>query len=438
MIRFRCGYCKQRIGAPEKYANQKRLCPKCKKPILIPGESQESNATNSSIIKFRCPSCNQKIGVTTDYAGKRVRCSKCKSPLQVPDALGIESPELTSGAVGESSNAFDDELTQELLAAEASSSEIEPLRLKPETPREPSGWNSGLDARNNLQSFNTEAIEDESSGLAKSLCKIPLSIGTSIGFTVGAAILWTIIASLIGLSWLHFLCIPVAGAAGYGLVLFTENRNLGLGLLAALIGLFGIFCGKVFLAKWVVLPQMENPFAIAGEEYDKSTLEEEQIQEQLEDPKSLFRAVCFQLAENGEFEQEFAEKVVQANYDGRAPIGEAKQVQEGMSKVEKAVDSWDLEQKREAIIAQFERDKQMFKNFGKELLTSVVDSNGEELPEGVRNTARETQELFEGTRTIQETKIGFAFAFIGSFCFLDLLFIPVGMWGAYKIGAGKD
>jgi hypothetical protein len=327
----------------------------------------------------------------------------------------------------------------DLLQLEASAPSLEdPLQLKPETPREPSGGNLGLDPSSNLQSFDTEDIQDENSGFAKSLCKIPLAIGASIGFTVGAAILWTIIASIIGLSWLHFLCIPVAGVAGYGLVLFTEHRNFGLGLLAALIGLFGIFCGKLFLAKWVVLPQMENPFAIVGEEYEKSTLTEEQIRENLGDPKSLFRAACFQLVENGEFDREFAEKIVQTNYDGRAPIGEAEQIQEGMRKVEDTLGSWDSEQKRQAIIAQFERDKQMFKDFGKELLAAAADANEDELPEGFRNTARETQELFDGTRSIQETKIGFTFAFIGSFSILDLLFIPVGMWGAYKIGAGKD
>ena len=448
MIKFRCGYCNQKINAPDKYANSEKPCPKCKKLIRVPGKSQEPDATISSIIKFRCPGCNQKIGVTKDYAGKRVRCSRCKSPLRVPEIRAVESTKLESAVTGESDNTsednaaydniFDDQVTQELLAAEAGASEIETLQLKPETPREPSDWNSGLDPRNNLQSFNTEAIKDESSGLAKSLCKIPLAIGTSIGFTVGAAILWTIIASVFGLNWLHFLCVPVAGAAGYGLVLFTENRNLGLGLLAVLIGLFGIFCGKVFLAKWVILPQMENPFVLAGEEYDKSTLQEEQVQERLEDPKCLFRAVCFQLVEYGEFDREFAEKVVQANYDGRAPIGEAKQVQEGMRKVENTLGSWDHEQKRQAIIAQFERDKQMFKDFGKELLVAAADANEDELPEEFRNAARETHELFEGTRSIQQTKIGFAFAFVGSFSFLDLLFIPMGMWCAYKIGAGKE
>jgi hypothetical protein len=449
MIRFQCKNCGHKIKTEDKFAGKRALCPKCKTALQIPKPEGGTSPKETTIIKFRCPNCDQKIGVPPSYGGKVVRCAKCKRKLRVPQAIvKPEQPkpqdELASLRVGQEPPAADGSTMpglgdmNDLLQLEASAPAIEePLRLKAEMPREPSGGNIGLEPRSTLQSFDEEAV-DEKSGLARSLSKIPLAIGTSIGFTVGAAILWTIIASIIGLNWLHFLCIPVAGVAGIGLVLFTESRNFGLGLLAALIGLFGIFCGKLFLAKWVVLPQMENPFAIVGEEYDKSTLTEEQIQANLANPKSMFRAACFQLAENGEFDQEFAEKVAQANYDGRAPIGEAEQVQEGMRKVENTLGSWNHEQKREAIIAQFERDKQMFKDFGKELLSAAADANEDELPEGLRNTARETQELFEGTRSIQETKIGFTIAFIGSFSILDLLFIPVGMWGAYKIGAGKD
>lgn len=449
MIRLNCSNCGQKIKTDDKYAGKRVRCPNCKEPLQIPQAEGRTSPGQSAIIKFRCPNCSQKIGLSQDYAGKVVKCAKCKHRLRVPqppDAAAQPKPQedLAPLRLAQEQPAADEGRLpnlgdmNELLELEAGAPSLEePLQLKPEIPREPSGGNLGLDPGNNLQSFDTEDV-DEKPGLAKSLCKIPLAIGTSIGFTVGAAILWTIIASVIGLNWLHFLCIPVAGVAGCGLALFTESRNFGLGLLAALIGLFGIFCGKLFLAKWVVLPQMENPFAKVGEEYDKSTLTEEQIRVNLENPKSLFRAACFQLVDSGEFDKEFAEKVVQANYDGRAPIGEAKQVQEGMKKVENTLGSWDREQKRQAIIAQFERDKQMFKDFGKEILAVAADANEDELPEGVRNTAKETQDLIEGTTSIQETKIGFVFAFIGSFSFLDLLFIPIGLWSAYKIGAGKD
>jgi hypothetical protein len=449
MIRCKCN-CGYEIKTYDKFAGKRVRCPKCKQVLQMPQGEGGEIPKERVIIKFRCPNCDQKIGVPPSYGGKVVRCAKCKQRLRVPQAPGAAVPpkpqaEVAALSAGQGQPAADGSTMpglgdmSDLLQLEASAPSIEePLRLKPEIPQHPSGAALGLDPRSNLQSFDRESEEDEGSGVAKSLYKIPLAIGASIGFTVGAAILWTIIASIIGLNWLHFLCVPVAGVAGCGLVLFTESRNFGLGLLAAIIGLFGIFCGKLFLAKWVVLPEMENPFAIVSEEYDKSTLTEEQIQANLKDPKSLFRAACFQLAEDGEFDQEFAEKVVQANYDGRAPIGEAEQVQEGMKKVEDTLGDWDYEQKRQAIIAQFERDKQMFKDFGKGLLAAAADANEDELPEGVRHTARETQELFEGTRSIQETKIGFVIAFVGSFSILDLLFIPVGMWTAYKIGAGKD
>jgi hypothetical protein len=60
------------------------------------------------------------------------------------------------------------------------------------------------------------------------------------------------------------------------------------------------------------------------------------------------------------------------------------------------------------------------------------------VPDTVRETAREANELMSGDKTLAETKIGFFFAFLGSFSFLDLLFFPMGMWSAYKISSGRQ
>ena len=335
-------------------------------------------------------------------------------------------------------NVFDDNVAQQLLAAETNAPEMETLRLKPQDSPTSSDWTTESKLYKSATSRQTDFEQGPNSAILHSAYRIPLALGASIGCTIGAAILWTLLAYFIGLSWLHFLCIPVAAAAGYGLTLCLESHGAALGLLAAVIGLFGIFCGKLFLAKWVVLPRLENPFAIAAKEFDEATLDEEQIRERLKDPHLMFTAACFQMAEDGEFDHEFAEKVVQTHYDGRAPIGEAEQITEGIQKVQATLDSWSPQQKRQAVIAQFEREKQMFKEFGRSLLTAVTEANEAEVPEGIRKTARETQDLFEGTRPIQQTRIGFAMAFIGSFSFLDLLFIPMGLWAAYKVGAGRD
>lgn len=92
MIKFKCGNCNHRIGAPDKYAGKRVRCPKCGAAITVSEPAPKPDAQKAPIIKFRCPKCNQKIGVKPDHAGKRVRCAKCKSPLIVPQAPAKPPP----------------------------------------------------------------------------------------------------------------------------------------------------------------------------------------------------------------------------------------------------------------------------------------------------------------------------------------------------------
>jgi hypothetical protein len=378
--------------------------------------------------------------------------------MRVPELQKEPAPkEPIAGGVG-GDEMFDDNIgagdifggngrTDELLAAEAGASAVEePLKFKPPSPGpqiEPKvrcpvcGALNRQDTEFCVSCGETIISRAESPGFS-TVAKIPLSLAASFGFTLAGAVAWTLLAYLFGLRWLHFLAILVAALAGYGLTLFTEKRSAAFGLLAALIGFVGIISGKVFIAKWVVLPNLENPFASA--EWKKVTPTDREVDERMKDPNEMFRAACFQMAEDGEFDEKFARKVVDTHYDGRAPLGEAEQVKAGIERVEKALNSWSDTEKREAIRAQYARDIEAFKDFGKALIAAGTKSAEEtkDVPETVRETAREANELISGDRTLAETKIGFFFAFLGSFSFLDLLFFPMGLWSAYKIGSGRQ
>ncbi|HUU17159.1 MAG TPA: hypothetical protein VMW72_08425 [Sedimentisphaerales bacterium] len=160
----------------------------------------------------------------------------------------------------------------------------------------------------------------------------------------------------------------------------------------------------------------------------------------MKNPHSLFRAACFQLVDEGEFEDEFARKVMATHYDGRAPIGEAEQVMAAIKKVEARLKSWDEEQKREALRAQYVRDVKAMKNFGKAVIGAIAESTEQDanVGQGWRQTAREANELVTGQRSLAQTRIGFFFALIGTFRLLDLVFFPMGVWSAYKIGSGRE
>jgi Na+/melibiose symporter-like transporter len=100
---------------------------------------------------------------------------------------------------------------------------------------------------------------------------IPIALAASLVAAVVAAVAWALLTRITGL-WLYFLAMLVAAAAGYALTLFTEKRNAALGLFAALVGLFGILTGKVCIAKWVMLPELQE--AVSSVDWDTSTLTE--------------------------------------------------------------------------------------------------------------------------------------------------------------------
>jgi hypothetical protein len=323
----------------------------------------------------------------------------------------------------------------------------EALRLKPPTPLPQTvsqttcpacGASNRADTQFCTGCGETIVASQPEARAISAAAKVPLSLGASFAFTIAGAIAWAIIAAFVGLGWVTFMAVPVAGLAGVGLVVFTEKRNAALGLMAALIGLFGIICGKVFIAKWVVLPAMAK--AVAETEMEDFSLTDEQVEERAKNPHFLFRAACYQLVEEGEFDKDFAKKVVATNRDGRAPLGEAEQVKAGMDKVEAKLNTWSESEKHDAVRAQHVRDVEAMRDFGKALVGALAEATEEDANVGQtwRETAKEANELVAGERTLAETRIGFIFALIGSFCLLDLLFFPMGLWSAYKIGTGRD
>jgi len=452
MIKFRCSHCQQKIGAPDDYAGKRVRCSKCRQPIRVPSPQQAPPGERARVIKFRCPSCSQKIGVSEKYAGKRVRCLKCRQPMTVPSfeqeavrqpvkAPAAEADEMLAGP------AWSEDLLSSAAAMEAAAPPEDTLRVAPadataDDVRSVKCPACSASNRSDTQFCTTcgetmPTMEAPAPAMSAA-AKVPLAFGASVGFTLGGAIGWAIIASLVGLGWVNWMSLVVASLAGVGLTLFSDKRNAALGLLAGVIGLFGMVCGKVAIAKWAVLPAMER----ALEETDWQDMEptEEHIAEGMKNPHSLFRAACFQLVDEGEFEDEFARKVMATHYDGRAPIGEAEQVMAAIKKVEARLKSWDEEQKREALRAQYVRDVKAMKNFGKAVIGAIAESTEQDanVGQGWRQTAREANELVTGQRSLAQTRIGFFFALIGTFRLLDLVFFPMGVWSAYKIGSGRE
>jgi len=206
------------------------------------------------------------------------------------------------------------------------------------------------------------------------------------------------------------MAVVVCYLAGLGLTLFTDRRGAGMGLVAILIGFIGIIGGKLMIAKWVVMPkimpEMKKVFDDGLEEIKEQDMPEELVQDTLANAEMMFALTLMQLVDDGEFEEEFVKKAILARFTGeRQP-----QFQEEMERAEKRVyeclASWSSDEKETVVRNQYPKVIGEFAGF---------------LMEGGLGTA-----------------IGFIAAFFGALSCQDVLWFPLGLFFAYKVGAGRD
>jgi hypothetical protein len=245
----------------------------------------------------------------------------------------------------------------------------------------------------------------EGMAVVKNFGKIPLSIGLSFACAIGAAAVWGGIAMGTGLIF-GWLAIGVAAAAAGGLIILQEDRNVGLGLLAAFVGLIGIFCGKYFIAKWAVMPHVQDVVDAGLDEVDSQTFSPEEMSELLQEPVLVHNVVCMQLSQDGQFSREIAMEIIVAKIMEKDPSGLSSEAKTAQEKIESAITEWKDDKKAEAIRMQYGP---------------------------VQRAVAET---------FLDSKVGSALttvaAFIGSFSLFDLIIFPIAIWTAFKIGNGSS
>jgi hypothetical protein len=137
---------------------------------------------------------------------------------------------------------------------------------------------------------------------------VPVALAVSVGLTLAGVATWAVLAHLIGWLWLHFLAVGVAALAGYGLTLYTDRRGPEMGLLAMAIGLVGIIVAKLVIANWVIMPKIDS-FLQSESPFVQTEVTDEWVGRALADPQSTFTYVCYHLAEEYEWDEDFTHKV---------------------------------------------------------------------------------------------------------------------------------
>ena len=364
------------------------------------------------MIKFYCPHCNQKLGVPDEYAGKRVRCSKCQQPSLVPQpqlvgsAAGIEDllldetppPASAPGSPpADTQPDFEDLLDRNAAITAASRDRKREDRVLPPIHKTPSA--------------QTAAVKE----VAKGMGKIPLSIGFSILMMAVCIVVWVFVAKITSFI-VGFLVLLVPTAGAWGLTFFTEHRGIMLALLAAFMGFGGMVAGKVVLAKWVVYPMLleemedeESEFSkgfnagLQGlEEASGGQLTPEQIQYHLGEEDIMVMIAAFDIP--------IERETIKAMYSLDEEIPD-EQVDPGIiSAFQRSydrLDSWNPQQQEAALRRHYNAYTSMAMG---ELLTDT---------------------------DIGKAVTGFV-AFVCSFTLFDLIWFPMGIYGAWKIGNGTN
>ena len=470
---------------------------------LSPGD-MSTYRKEHTVIKFHCTACSKKIGVPAEFAGRLVKCPGCAQPARVPQPEPELTPEDNYPAAeydqpdhGVQDNPpLENDLPEDEPDNIWSDDILEPLN--PQSPPQGSAHQLSGDtpAYDQLAPARTctkcgaavasDAVlcvscgnrldgqaappmapstladpqpTSQTTGTLKKIAGAPLALGVGLGIAILGGIVWALIVKATGYE-LGIVAWAIGVAIGVGIKLCTEKRTVGIGVLAAFLALFGILSGKYFIAKWYIMPMLQ-----------------EELTQMTEDDALIFPVGCWYLVDEGEFTEEFADQLIEVQSGMESPPpGREQEFADAEVRVLEIIDSWPEEQRPEIIKEQvlnlavreiLKDEDQVFElgcwylvqqgeftqEFAEELsLMSLSNSNPPaQREEEFTNAKNRVLELIDNWTPEEKTSIakqrakeqadlamtfvksiGMVFAFIGAFGLFDLLWIALAVSSAYK------
>lgn len=443
MINFRCSHCGHNFSVPETYAGKNARCSQCHQPLRIPepSPSPPTDGTKPALITFHCPHCRQKIGVAQRHAGREITCSKCHQKLHIPQ------PKKASTQIEKDDRMFVqpvpiDEHTVPAPAAMSDAADndalhVAPPPMTPDTVRQTKCPQCESLNRADAQvcSFCGETMTARHAAAAPPPSgSIGRAIAAGLGLTFAGVLVWVLLTYLSGWFTLQFLAVGVAALAGCGIRLATTNRTKSMGILAIAIAFLGIIAGKAIIVYAVILPQADSLLQ------DVTTLSDKQVDEIIQNPNSMFDYACYHLAEELGWDRRFTNKLVwyhnfnalRTRHSARPtmPPEETEKLRDAVKTVRERIAGWSLEEKRQVVLSGFEKRKQHIKAGATKIAGTIVDPNDPNKPPPA--LVKEGIDIATGEKTFSKSIFGHVFAWGGACC-LDFIWIPLGLFLAYKI-----
>ena len=263
---------------------------------------------------------------------------------------------------------------------------------------------------------------------------VGLAVAASVGLTFAGVAVWVVLAYFSGWFWLQFLSVGVAVLAGYGLSIATDRRSTSMGILAMVIALVGIVSGKLIIVYWVVMPQADAIFQ------DTATISDERVDEVIKDPDEMFTYACYHLADELEWDWKFTNQLVlfqafsgmrrQPGMRPKMPPEEAEKLREAIKTVNEKIAGWSESEKRQVVLSGFEKQRRWLKDGIRAVTGTATETN--EPNRAPPAFVEEGIDVVVGEKPFSESLIGRGFAW-GSTCCLDFIWIPLGLFLAYKV-----
>jgi hypothetical protein len=200
------------------------------------------------------------------------------------------------------------------------------------------------------------------------------------------------------------------------------------------IALTGIIAGKVIIIYAVIMPQADSFFQ------DVTTLSDKHVDDIIKNPNSMFTYACYHLTDELEWDWEFTNQLVlfqafsgmrrQPGMRPKMPPEEAEKLREAIKTVNERIAGWSDAEKRQAVLSGFEKRKKHLKAGVTKIAGTIADPNDPN--RAPPPLVKEGIDMVVGEKPFSETLIGRGFAW-GSTCCLDFIWIPLGLFLAYKI-----
>lgn len=276
------------------------------------------------MIDFHCDQCNSALSAPQEDAGSKINCPVCSNEISVPEANSTTTAET--------------ELENSEQTAEPAESP-EQSEPTPETQKCPQ-CDSPVGANAVLCSSCGHNIGGETATIATTISQsltAPVCLG-AIGATLGGVI-WAAIVYFTGYE-VGFVAWGIGIMAGVSTILLTKERSKRLGVIAATMALVGLLIGKIIIFQWLTTTELAEMLAEEPPEW--------MVMVTLADPEAMFRVACNELADQGEFDDEFAELLKESHLPD-SEIERTEEIEAATVKVLAILESWD-EPRREEIV----------------------------------------------------------------------------------------